>query len=455
MGCASSTAVRPVPLGQATHPDNERARNEGVVEVRCRNEGVAATAVGPTPAAAETVIAAVEPTQPASSDATGIAPAAAREAHASAASTAAEPTPAAPASKKVSYPASHKHHEAVGHAPASRPSTPPAAVAANARVVASSVNAVAQRHAKLCMDPNGLVRKGRFGDMDLFDRMLEEQVGFADVNPLRGLYAEHCISTDSHAAFSPPNNPGLVCTPEGEFFFVVGDDGVDKNTWGLKPLARCDGRRAGSDPVVVRRGDVLMVKADAAAVENWFADSNVEWTGQKKFKYLAATGEVLQVDDLSVQLAHEDGEKAWWPYGAVTMEHSKPQDCMVAGRNAKTVAELLERPEAKHARLRDAEIIALRLYSGPMYAVYNPILRPGEDAAGSASIKNLYPTTIQLIISGICKLCRVAEAPDELCVYRGLSGMALPEEFFDADQQGFAGGVEASFMSTTLDEQVG
>jgi len=378
MGCASSTAVRPVPLSGANSLDNERAHNAGVVVVGRMNEGVAATAVGPTPAAAgstrDEAPDAVEPTQSASSDAISNAPAAAREGHASVvASTAVEPTPAAPArNKQEVHSASHQHHGAVGHAPASRPSTPLAAVAASARVIASSVNAVAQRHAKLCMDPNGLVRKGRFGDMGLFDNMLEEQVGFADVNPLRGLYAEHCISTDSHTAFSPPNNPGLACTPEGEFFFVVGKDGVNKAEWELRPGAQptCGG---GS---------------------------------------------------------------------------------MVAGRNAKSVADLLESPRAKRARLRDAEIIALRLYSGPMYAVYNPILRPGEDAAGSASTKNLYPTTIQLIVSGICKLCRVAEAPDDLCVYRGLSGMALPAEFFETDQQGFAGGVEASFMSTTLDEQV-
>ena len=190
--------------------------------------------------------------------------------------------------------------------------------------------------------------------------------------PCAALYAEHCISTDSHTAFSPSNNLGLVCTPEGEFFFVLGKDGVDKATWKLEP---------------------------------------------------------------GVQPTCGGGS-------------------MVAERNGKTVAELLETPKAKRARLRDAEIIALRLYSGPMYAVYNPILRPGEDAAGSASTKNLYPTTIQLIVSGIFKMCRVAEAPDEFCVYRGLSGMALLKKSFDADQQGFAGGVEASFMPTTLDEQV-
>jgi len=160
-------AVRPVPLSGANSLDNERAHNAGVVVVGRRNEGVAATAVRQTPAAAgskrDVAPAAIEPTQSASSDAISNAPAAAREGHASAvASTAVEQMPA---HEQQVHPTSHQHHEAVGHAPASRPSTPPAAVEASARVIASSVNTVAQRHTKLCMDPNGLVRTGRFGDM--------------------------------------------------------------------------------------------------------------------------------------------------------------------------------------------------------------------------------------------------------------------------------------------------
>ena len=192
---------------------------------------------------------------------------------------------------------------------------------------------------------------------------------------LRDMLGEHCISSDSQTEFSPPNNPDLMCTPEREFWFVVGAGGVDTTTWKLKKGAR--------------------------------------------------------------------------PTCGV--------GSMVAGRNAKTVAELLERPEAKRAGLRESELIALRLYSGPMWAVYNPILRPALallKSVGSTSIKNLYPTTIQLIVSGICKLCRVADAPAGMCVFRGLSGVALPKEFFEPDHQGFVGGVEASFMSTTLDEQV-
>jgi hypothetical protein len=39
-------------------------------------------------------------------------------------------------------------------------------------------------------------------------------------------------------------------------------------------------------------------------------------------------------------------------------------------------------------------------------------------------------------------------------VFRGLSALALPTKFFELDEQGCAGGVEASFMSTTQSEEV-
>lgn len=283
------------------------------------------------------------------------------------------PTPS-PAAQAARNGATGGHQDAPRHESARRPTAPPATIAANARVVVAAGNAVAQRHAKLCMDPSTLVRKGEFGSIELFDCQIEEQLGCMDVKSLRGIYAEHCLSPDSHKVFSPPNNPSLSCTPEEEFFFVVGKDGINQEKWELNPGAR----------------------------------------------------------------------PASYP------------GCMVAGRNATTIAELLGRPEAAKAGLRTDELMAIRMYSGPMYAVYNPILRStlALDPTGSTITDNQYPTTIQLIVSGICKLCRVAEVPAELAVFRGLSGMALPKEFFELDEQGFAGGVEASFMSTTVDEQV-
>jgi len=91
-----------------------------------------------------------------------------------------------------------------------------------------------------------------------------------------------------------------------------------------KPGARptCKSRKGSAD-VVVRGGDVLVVKEDAAAVEVSFSDSDVEWKGAKNLKYLSATGVVLQVHERSVELEHEDKDTQWWPYGALMMHHSK------------------------------------------------------------------------------------------------------------------------------------
>jgi hypothetical protein len=44
--------------------------------------------------------------------------------------------------------------------------------------------------------------------------------------------------------------------------------------------------------------------------------------------------------------------------------------------------------------------------------------------------------------------------PEGVSVFRGLSGLTLQSEFFEPDEQGCAGGVEASFMSPTLSSEV-
>ena len=78
-----------------------------------------------------------------------------------------------------------------------------------------------------------------------------------------------------------------------------------------------------------------------------------------------------------------------------------------------------------------------------MYAIYNKVLRDvvsDEEADPSA---NRYPTTLALIVSGIRKLAAIVEMPAGRAAYRGLSGLALPVEFFKSYEQGFAGGVGA------------
>jgi len=64
---------------------------------------------------------------------------------------------------------------------------------------------------------------------------------------------------------------------------------------------------------------------------------------------------------------------------------------------------------------------------------------------------NTYCATIHAINSALIKLSRIATAAK---VYRGVSGMALPERFLTADEFGVRGGVEFGFLSATADRAV-
>ena len=64
---------------------------------------------------------------------------------------------------------------------------------------------------------------------------------------------------------------------------------------------------------------------------------------------------------------------------------------------------------------------------------------------------NKYATTLHAINSAIVKLSKLTAATK---VYRGLSGMGLPDAFWRANEFGVRGGIEAAFMSTTTDRKV-
>jgi hypothetical protein len=216
------------------------------------------------------------------------------------------------------------------------------------------------------MDVKALVTFG----IELFDSTLQEQLGPADADILRAMYAEHCLDQDAKEPYYA-ENIGMTTCPELEFGAVVGQDGVDRTQWQLK----------------------------------------------------------------------HDAQPTLYP-GA-----------MVEGRNAKTIKELMTSAEAKKAGLIDVEIIGLRLASGPQHVKYNGVLRAlalGQEVTGSK-----YSTTIQVIVSGIRKLASVAETPADNAVYRGLRvKVALDSEFYVLDSQGFAGGVEGSFMHASRDIKV-
>jgi hypothetical protein len=109
-----------------------------------------------------------------------------------------------------------------------------------------------------------------------------------------------------------------------------------------------------------------------------------------------------------------------------------------------------------HSEAIKEELVAGRLYTGPMYIKYNTVLR--SKSKGAAMLKlareltkgNGYSTTIHAINSCVIKLSKLTKAGK---VWRGIKDATLPQEFWVPNAMGVRGGIEYAFSSTTVDKQ--
>jgi hypothetical protein len=125
---------------------------------------------------------------------------------------------------------------------------------------------------------------------------------------------------------------------------------------------------------------------------------------------------------------HTPKEKTLWPKDVEWNGKS--------GREAEDVEDIMKRKQVTLAGLLKMEVIALRLYTGPMFVLYNAVLRgfPEKDVKclmDKDGKENRYETTIFAIASGITKLSKVSEIPHNRRLYRGLGGMILPRQFWE------------------------
>jgi hypothetical protein len=125
------------------------------------------------------------------------------------------------------------------------------------------------------------------------------------------------------------------------------------------------------------------------------------------------------------------------------------------------VDSLLYCKTAVKAGLTRPEVIALILYTGPMFQVYNSILRRFPQnvydvyANSDSDDPNLFSTTIFVLVSAVQKLSRSNLVPPGTQLYRGMGGlMDLPDCFLQSDENGCCGYVEWGFMSTTTDRGI-
>ena len=114
------------------------------------------------------------------------------------------------------------------------------------------------------------------------------------------------------------------------------------------------------------------------------------------------------------------------------------------------------------------QLMALTLYTGPMFVIYNTVTRAMGVAGAKKGIspygqfwsKHVYDQhtkvpkyahTIHEIANGAGALSFALPTRE---VYRGLSAMKLPKNFLISDKFGVKAGADYGFMSTTLNQEV-
>jgi hypothetical protein len=146
-----------------------------------------------------------------------------------------------------------------------------------------------------------------------------------------------------------------------------------------------------------------------------------------------------------------------------------PLEHMHHGRKLRDICETMLLDSVQKAKLRKEEVVALVLYTGPMYVVYNAILTRFPDtvfdngqciwttlnSGASGRAKNVFSTTLSVLVSAVQKLSTVTVYEDDQKLYRGTGGdVHLPAHFFNRDLQGCKGMTDWGFFSATADMNV-
>lgn len=138
-----------------------------------------------------------------------------------------------------------------------------------------------------------------------------------------------------------------------------------------------------------------------------------------------------------------------------------PASSMGSGRVIHSIDMLLQKPLAQAAKLIREEMIAIVMYTGPAFVLYNAVLRqfPHDIYTVFKDADNLFPTTIFVLVSAVNKLSRCMNIPPSTLLYRGLGGtLEFPDRFSQPDHKCMTpnalGFLEYGFMSTTANKSI-
>ena len=112
----------------------------------------------------------------------------------------------------------------------------------------------------------------------------------------------------------------------------------------------------------------------------------------------------------------------------------------------------------REIKLREAEVIALRGYSGPLFVKMNGSLRKVSGKFPEEMTRHLkgnkYVNLIFACSSGMRKLSRASTLPIGGIAWRGLGGVKLPNAFLTEDEGKGLGGVDFAYLSCSSKQEV-
>ena len=146
-------------------------------------------------------------------------------------------------------------------------------------------------------------------------------------------------------------------------------------------------------------------------------------------------------------------------WGVVVRGQAPPPEHMLHGRVIALVEDKLQCAQARKAGLRREEVIAIILFTGPMYMIYNCLLaRWSSPPAMWDTLRcgnNLFTTTLSVLVSAVQKRSAITVIPDGQRLYRGTGGLTyLPDHFTNPDEYNCRGMTEWGFMSSSTDKNV-
>jgi hypothetical protein len=199
--------------------------------------------------------------------------------------------------------------------------------------------------------------------------------------------------------------------------------------------------------------EALKLRQDVQELSVFEYESTIECLqNEEEFKKLDVEAKVQKLQDALISDQHyEDVEK--WINGWLERKQ---------GRSRIGLNNLMKNKEIEIARFGvcPSEVLALYLYTGPLFVPMNSVLRRSPSnildlLRDNQSDQNMLCTTIFCMVSALKKLSMRMEIPEDCKVYRGLGRKCLPRTFLTANgSPAWRGAVERAFMSTTTDKNV-